>query len=299
MRKDLDLHLSHEDNQCLQLLWRWKLLSTAALRMAAYRDRSAEGTYKRLLKLQQLNLIRAISSSTGDSYVWHLENLGFQLALRSLPELAEVGYKSENKEHDFWVTAIHLGDWIGQVPPDSDLCSEQQLRRLHRDQYPEWVPRYTDHRPDGWWKIGSGKPDNQSLIALEVELSRKAPMEYQTVGDFYSTIVMPYQVIWVVRRESEIDYIHRHIASGSKSNAEEQSYLLLEHYFNSRWQSKIIRGKNTGSSLSDILGTSQSQSCHHEASSVLLDTRKKAVNPISHSKTRAFKEGSSSSYLFH
>ena len=299
MRKDLDLHLSHEDNQCLQLLWRWKLLSTSALHVAAYRERSVEGTYKRLLKLEKLKLIKTISASTGDSYIWHLETLGFQLVLRTLPELAEVGYKSENKEHDFWVTAIHLGDWICQIPPCSDICSEQQLRRLHREQYPEWVPRYIDHRPDGWWKIGIEKPSSESLIALEVEFSRKSPMEYQTVGDFYSTIVMPYQVIWVVRQESDIEYIHRHIISGSKSNAHEQSYLLLEHYFHSQWQSKIVRGKNTGFSLSEILGTSSSQSRHQGASSVLLDTRKKPMNPVSHRKARTFEEGRSSSYLFY
>lgn len=296
--KDLDLHLSYEDNQCLQLLWRWKLLSTAALHMAAYRKRSAEGTYKRLLKLEQLKLIRATSATTGDSYVWLLENLGFQLVLRTLPELVEVGYKAENKEHDFWVTAIHLGDWLCQAPPDRDLCSEQQLRRLHRDQYPDWVPRYVDHRPDGWWRIGDGKTNSESLIALEVELSRKSSAEYKTVGEFYSTIVMPYQVIWVVRQESDVDRIHRQIQSGSKSNAEEQSYLLLEHYFHSQWQSKIIHGKNAGMSLANILGTSPSQSCLQGASSVLLDTRKKAINPTSHNKAKAFEQGASSRFLF-
>lgn len=89
----------------------------------------------------------------------------------------EVGYKSENKEHDFWVTAIHLGDWLYQIPIGSALCSEQQLRRLHRDHYPEWVPKSTDHRPDGWWNINCGRPNNKSLIALEVELSRKSPIK--------------------------------------------------------------------------------------------------------------------------
>jgi hypothetical protein len=219
--------------------------------------------------------------------------------MRTLPELVEAGYKSENKEHDFWVTAIHLGDWICQIPSGKDICSEQQLRRFHRDSYPEWVPRYIDHRPDGWWNIGTDKPSHESLIALEVELSRKSPAEYRTIGDFYSTIVLPYQVIWVVRQESDIDYIHRHIVSGSRSNAEEQSYVLLETYFHSQWQSKIVRGKNTGFCLSDVLGTYQSQSSLRNASSVLLDTRKKAINPISHRKARAFEDGRSSSYLFY
>lgn len=299
MKKDLDLHLSNEDMMCLQFLWKWKLLSTAALRLVAYKERSMEGAYKRLLKLQKMRLIKSISANTGDSYIWHLESLGFQLVLGVLPELVEVGYKSENKEHDFWVTAIHLGDWLAQTPQDCDIFSEQQLRRFHRDQYPEWVPRSSDHRPDGWWKVANTKANCKELIALEVELSRKSPIEYQSVGEFYSSTITPYQVLWVVRQESDIDYIQRHLLSGSKSNAEEQSFLLLGHYIQSKWLSKIIRGKNDGLTLREVLGTSPSPSYPYGASSVLLDTRKKPINSISHNSARAFENGRSSSYLFY
>lgn len=298
MKKDLDLHLSHEDLLCLESLWKWKLLSTAALNLAAYSNRSAEGTYRRLLKLAKMKLIRSIAANTGDSYVWLLESLGFELALKMLPALSEVGYKSENKEHDFWVTAIHLGEWLCQIPQDCDVFSEQQLRRMSLDQYPAWVPRANEHRCDGWWKIGIGKSNDKSLIALEVELSRKSPIEYRSAGEFYSTYVLPLQVIWVVRNESDIDYIHRHLASGSKSNCEEQSFLPLSHYSKYQWQSKIVRGKNQGLTLSEILSTSLTQSLPQGASSALLDTRKKPINSNSLVSSRLFESRRSSSYLF-
>jgi len=298
MKKNLDLHLSIEDRACLQLLWKWKMLSTAALHLAAYPHRSIEGAYKRLKKLEHLKIIKTTAANTGDSYIWHLENLGFQLVVKMLPELAEVGYKSENKEHDFWVTAIHLGEWLSQIPSNCDIFSEQQLRRLHRDQYPEWVPKSTEHRPDGWWKVGNGKPNSQSLIALEVELSRKSPIEYHSVGEFYSTTVLPLQVIWVVRSVSDINYIKRHLLSGSKSNGEEQSFLSLHHYAKDQWQAKILCGKNQGRSLTSILYPSPAPSLLQRESSVLLDTRKKPINPISPNKVHTFEEGRSSSYLF-
>lgn len=298
MKKDLDLHLSHEDLLCLQFLWKWKLLSTAALHVAVYGQRSAEGAYKRLMKLARLKLIRSRTANTGDSYVWHLENAGFELISKVLPELAEVGYKSENKEHDFWVTAIHLGEWIRQIPKDCDIFSEQQLRRYSLDQYPDWVPRANEHRSDGWWKLGMDKPNSESLVALEVELSRKSPIEYRTTGEFYSTCVLPMQVIWVVRNESDIGYIQRHLASGSKSGAQEQSFLSLGHYVQHQWQSKIISGKNQGLSLSEILGTLPAQSLPLGERSVLLDTRKKPMNSRSLVNVRLFEDGRSSSYLF-
>lgn len=298
MKKDLDLHLSHEDLLCLQSLWKWKLLSTAALHVAAYKNRSTEGTYKRLMKLAKMKLIRSTAANTGDSYVWLLECMGFELVLKLLPELSEVGYKSENKEHDFWVTAIHFGDWLSEIPQDCAIFSEQQLRRISPDQYPDWVPRANEHRCDGWWKVGLGKPSDKSLIALEVELSRKSPIEYKSAGEFYSTCILPLQVIWIVRSESDIDYIYRHLFSGSKSGCEEQSFLPLSHYSKYQWQSKIVRGKNQGHMLSEILSTSQSQSFPQGASSVLLDTRKKPIKSISLASGRLLEDGRSSSYLF-
>jgi len=298
MKKNLDLHLSHEDLMCLQALWKWKLLSTAALNLAAYKNRSAEGTYRRLMKLAKMKVIRATAANTGDSYIWLLESLGFELVLKMLPELSEIGYKSENKEHDFWVTAIHLGEWLRQVPPNCDLFSEQQLRRVSFDQYPEWVPRTNEHRCDGWWKINLGQPSSKSLIALEVELSRKSPIEYKSAGEFYSVSVLPLQVIWIVRNESDIEYIHRHLISGSKSGCEEQSFIPLSYYSKFQWQSKIVRGKNQGLTLAEILNTSHTQSLPHGVSSALLDTRKKPIKSVSLASFRLLEDGRSSSYLF-
>jgi len=298
MTKDLDFRLNHEDLLCLQLLWKWKLLSTAALHLAVYNRSSIGTTYNRLNKLERSKLITGTASKIGNSFVWHLRDQGFQLIQDSIPPLAEFGYKSENKEHDFWVTAIHLGDWLTQAPVNCALFSEQQLRRLARDQYPHWVPKANEHRPDGWWTIGANQSSERSLIALEVELSRKSPIEYRSVGEFYSTDVLPLQVIWVVRNESDINYIHRNISSGSKSDAREQSYLVLSHYLEHQWQSKIQVGKNKGISLSEILSASVVPDYVHGHSSALLDTRKKRVNSIRPNKVRFLEDGRSSSYLF-
>lgn len=298
MRKNLDFHLSHEDYQCLRFLWQWKLLSTAALTIGVYGKRSVEAVYKRLLRLEQIKLIKAISSNTGNSYVWYLQDLGFHFVSNTMSGLQHDGYKSENKAHDFLVSAIHLGDWLRELPKDCGIFSEQQLRRMHPDSFPEWVPRSIDHRPDGWWNIAVNQSSPEGLIALEVELSCKTPIEYRDVGEFYSMSVQPYQVIWVTKTKADYKYIESHMRGGSKSNCSEQSYITLSQVIQNQWQSRIEHGKNIGKSIAEILGTSAGPLCLQGDSSALFDTRKKRTKSTSPMKTDFLEDGVSSRFMF-
>jgi hypothetical protein len=279
--KKIKIAVTDQDQKCLMMLWRWKLLSTSSLHLAVYPERTPYRCYRRLLLLEENELIVSTSSWDRKSVVWHLGKIGFEFVKNQVSMDEQVGFRSENKDHDFWVTAIHLGEWLTNTPKGCANFTEQELRRTGMDNYPDWVPQTKQHRPDGYWKIGLNKSNAEGLIALEVELSKKTPMAYSDVGDFYSNMISLYQVIWVVRSEGDIAYIHRHLKTGSSSHASEQSFITLNQYTEHQWQSKILTGKNQGKTLSELLNTSGELLENQGSAKVLLDVRKKPMNTIS------------------
>ncbi len=282
--KKINIAITDQDQKCLMLLWRWKLLSTRALNLAIYPERTPYRCYRRLLTLEENDLIISTSSWDRKAVVWHLGKSGLDVISNNFVESIHTGFRSENKDHDFWVTAIHLGEWLMGTPENCANYTEQELRKVNIENYPEWVPQTKQHRPDGYWKIGLDKPGSESVIALEVELSKKTPMAYNEVGDFYSNMISPYQVIWVVRTDGDISYIHRHLKNGSSTQAREQSYILLSQFIESQWQSRILFGKNQGKSLIEILRTPVEPGQNHSSAKVLLDVRKKPIDTVSSSR---------------
>lgn len=283
MRKlDLKYKLSPKDYECLQFIWQWKLCTTALLKHAIYKEKSYYRAYRRLRDLAFAKFITPLKSTDGNHCVWSMTEEGFEFLESHLPELESKGFKSENRDHDFWVTAIHLGEWIGSVPKNCGIVSEQQLRRYKLSDYPEWTPKTSTHRPDGWWNINLGKPQNQSLIALEVELSRKTPMRYHKAATYYSSTVKPYQVIWVVANSKDSDCIDEAIKSVSSTRGEEHSYLTIDQYIQNQWQSKIEKGKNQGKTLLEILGKSPESNPKELSGLFPLDTRKCPTISTSH-----------------
>ncbi len=270
----MPLKLSHDDIRCLKFLWKWKLCTTALLKGAVYTQKSNYRTYRRLLDLSKAKLVRTIISNDGNSYLWLLTENGFEFIKDYLPTLKTDGYKSENRDHDFWVTAIHIGEWLDCYPKNCDTFSEQQLRHIDFPNYPDWVPKTSTHRPDGWWNIALGRPQNQSLIALEVELSRKTPHSYKTLGHYYSKTVTPYQVIWIVTNTKEKTFILKYLKEGSASQASEQSFITIDQYIEKQWLSQIEDGKNMGKTIIEILGQSPETSPKQFSGSFPLDTRK-------------------------
>lgn len=275
--KSNKFRISEQDERFLLELWKWKLLTTTAIKHLSYCERSLYRTYVKLLSFEKQGLIQSVRSPNHDASVWQLNERGFNFIKYHFSKMRQEGYKSENKDHDFWVTAIHLGDWIKDVPKNCEVFTEQQLRRIESESFPDWVPSITDHRPDGWWSTGISKSRQQTLIALEVELSKKAPEDYSFVGDYYSRLVNPYQVVWVVKSKTDINYILTHLRAGSSTEAHEQSFIILDEYLKSQWQSRIIFGKNAGKTLSEILNKSNELTPNSGSGKVLLEISKKPI----------------------
>lgn len=272
--------INDEDMKCLWMLWRWKLLSTSAIHQLAYNARSVYGCYVRLLDLQEKDFVISTGSWDQKTIVWHLGDDGYKALSTQFKVAIENGFRSENKDHDFWVSAIHLGEWLKGSPEDCVNFTEQELKKIALSDYPKWVPHTKEHRPDGWWKIGLGQHNKDSLIALEVELSKKSPQEYSDVGAFYSNTIDVNQVIWVVRSESFKNYIFDHLKKGSSTQASEHSFVLLDHYIQFQWQSKIVSGKHTGKKLIEILKVPTQLEGNLSWAKVALDIRKKPTKSV-------------------
>ncbi len=281
MKQKSNFLITSDDFKLLQFLWKWKLSTTVIINKAIYKDRSANRCYRRLRSIEENKYIESIFSRDRMVCLWQLTDKGYQELNFDGIEISQRGYKAEHPEHDFWSSLIQFGVWIDQVPKNSDLFSEQQLRRYEIESYPRWVPHTKQHRPDGWWKTDLAKSNKESLIAMEVEMTRKPSSSYNEVGDFYSNIIDVCQVVWIVRSESDANFILKNLIAGSSTNASEQSFLLFSQFIKDQWSAPILIGKNKGKSIREILDPHHNNAQSLTTQHCLLDTRKTPLESTS------------------
>jgi hypothetical protein len=248
------VQLTTRDVALLDALWKWKMLTSAGIWRALYDGRSANTFYVRLLRLKKAGLITLRpTDSCGSGYVWILTKKGFSLVREKISTLKEIGYQSENIEHDLYVTAVHAGEWLAGSPSGVELFSEQQLRRLDPDCYPNWVPTSSLRRPDGYWRIPfQGRP---VTIALEVELSKKGGLSYPLVGTFYEQQTTIFRVVWVVGTESLLQHIRSQIEKACPRSVDIHNFLLLDAFKNQGWSARFVCGREANYSLRELLNS--------------------------------------------
>lgn len=238
------------DAEILMFLWKWKVATTAMLGMRFYGNDKSTGIYQRLRRLDKAGYIQPRSGSRGQHYVWTLTGRGFHTIEGRLPKLLENGYKSENIGHDLLVSSVHLGDWITSVPHGFGVFTEQEMRRLPQESYPEWVPKTIRHRPDGYWLVpGVNKP---RVFALEVELSRKTDRDYLAVAEFYHSWKRIYRVLWVVERPQDASRLASKMKLVTGADSDYHDFVLVDQLVEQGWNAKVIRGKDANMSVADL-----------------------------------------------
>ncbi len=261
------------DRNILVFLWQWKLVSSTAIAARFFPGLTSSGANMRLEHLRKLKLIHPYYMNTTEAKVlWSLTVRGFKEAKLALPRLMEDGFRSEHPLHDFYVTAAHLGEWLVGAPADCAMFSEQQLRRYNPDHYPDWVPKTTLHRPDGYWKIQL--PQGRVIAALEVELNPKTESRYGVVAQFYKDQREISRVIWVVPSESIASAIRDALKSSSPLNIGMHTFILLGDFLSQGWQAPIIFGFEAGEPLSCLLLHAHRESFEKSCVFSMLDTRK-------------------------
>lgn len=241
-KRGMPFTLQVRDCKIMKYIWRWKLASTRSVHEAINRSASAYSTYKILDRLERNHMVEArINLGEGFS-VWQLTEYGFHAIKEYLGDLKEDGYLSENHRHDRLVQAFHLGEWSTHQFPNVIFYTEQELRRREMENYPDWVPRLSDHRADGYVRM-VGTPRAWTL-AYEVELSAKNVQLYEGVLRSYRSCRMVDQVLWLVENDSVKDTILRAKFCIKDDSVNFHTFVDLSDFAKNGWDAMITNERS-------------------------------------------------------
>jgi len=288
--KSKSVFVSHEkDKPVLHFIWCWKLATTACVFRRFWPEFkwTYSTTHYRLWLLKKRGLITAVNNDSNQGRVWCLTQAGFNAIRPRLPLLVEEGFASENIGHDLWVQAAHLGEWLPRFSAaDVGLVTEQQMRRIHPEQLPGWMPNSKLHRPDGYWLLPDGSGGHR-LVGLEVELSQKANAKYEVTGNFYNRWESISRVVWVVSGESLFRKILAQFNTGYSRFRDIHNLIVLDDFTQRGWDSEILLGPERGQKLNEFLnqnrpnirGTFAQQPPNRCSIPAILDCAIKRLNP--------------------
>lgn len=136
------IRLSEREKFILQSLWCWRFLSTAALTSKRFfPDTGQVRGYHRLLELMHRGYIEREGRMPLEVCAWKLTKKGYMAIVNSLPPLRDTGFCSRECEHDFLLSAFHIGDWLIDIPGNVWRFSRQQIAHVKLDKFPSWVPK--------------------------------------------------------------------------------------------------------------------------------------------------------------
>ncbi len=235
-------YLTDRDSRILKYLWRWKLASTASVHEAINITSTLYSTYKILDKLERSGFITSQFDWQGQFYVWLLTSKGFSVIKQNLEDLIEDGFLSENHNHDRLVQAFHLGEWATFPNPYVLFWTEQEMRRFDLADYPDWVPKSKEHRPDGYTRIiGDKKP---CTLAFEVELSTKRMSKYETTMQFYKHTRQVDRVYWLVSDAYTKEQILKAKACVNDESFNYHVFIDLEDFKQNGWDAVIVNERS-------------------------------------------------------
>lgn len=247
-----DLIRLERDQRLLKFLWTWKLATTAAIYQRYFKNRSLSVAYKRLASLEKGGYLKSGRLIDGTNY-WSLADRGFEFVALTLPELQEVGFRSEAPFHDLLASAIHIGDYLLGWPANTEFASEQMLRRLKPEFYPSWISGPLQRRPDGLWRVT--RSDAQSnTIALEVETSIQSGAEYENRAHAYGKIRWIDSVLWMASSELHAKSLHKVISPVRRDRELPFNNVgLIEDFRAQGWRAQIKFGPESGKTISELL----------------------------------------------
>lgn len=268
------------DFEILMFLWKWKILSTQAIAAKFFPESHPFAAYKRLVKLENQKLIRAVRFASGKGSGWVLEAKGYQEVFPYLPELLQGGCKIENHIHDFFATAFHLGELLC-AKTDGVICTEQTLRRVQPELWPAWVPQSKSHRPDGYTLVRVGI--HNYIYAFETELTQKTKSRYEKTLDFYEDETSINVVVWLVVSEHMQRLIENILKANAYSRLQIHNFIYLQDFKKLGWFASIHGGNLNGKKLIDYIryddGTKPVQNCSGSNCEALLKNEKRPSLP--------------------
>jgi len=262
--------LSEREAKILYYLWRWKIASTASVHESINKTLSPYSTYKSLDKLEKRKIITSQHDELHGFTVWFLTSRGFSI-IRNTLNIAEEGFLSENHNHDRLVQAFHLGEWSTYQLPTVDFWTEQELRRYDINDYPDWIPSSSEHRPDGYTRVKG--LDKTWIFAYEVELSTKRSALYEKSLSFYKHARLIHRVFWLIDSEGTKESILRAKNCIHDTSENYHVFVDLTDFLKNGWDAMITNGRSerlltlrenmqriSGDIISDLLGNTKGHS---------------------------------------
>lgn len=246
---------SRRDLPMFLFLWRWKVVSTAALHVRFYQEASRARCFKRLRMLEKSGYVVASYIAEWPGFAWTLNKKGFDAIRGLLPDGVGAGFKSEAPYHDLLATAVQLGDCLVESPKNVAFFSEQQLRRRPREFWPDWIPKDFSRRPDGFTIVQRG--DTSHVIAIEIERSAKQARDLEDIGHAYARSLAIHWVLWAMPAERRIRDMRKHLTELDNTRREIHNFVTLESIQEFGWQAAIVEGAQKGVSLREFFGLAQ------------------------------------------
>lgn len=262
-----------------KFLWKWKAVSTRAIAKKFFPDATPYSAYIRLTRLHKVGFIEPIQVEKKGQEVWALSKKGYLKIRPRMVELSVDGFKSENYYHDYMATAFHLGEWLTDQPKSAQTFSEQQLRRIPLELWPNWIPQSNTHRPDGYSHFANS--NKNYTAAFEAELSAKGLARYERTIAFYDGQAEIHFVFWLVDSIGIYNLIARAFEKYHGREWQKHHFILLGDFRQKGWTSLFFGGQYKGKSLAGILGyntpTKPLQNCYGSSVSELLNNQKRPV----------------------
>lgn len=283
-----NIQITDRDYKVLRFIWRWKCATTMTIAKKFFVQINPHSAYRRLQFLEAAGFIQSKIVSGRFFEVWTLKEKGFKYILPKLGYLESNSFKSDYIEHDFLVTALHLGEWLTHQPDNTQTYTERQLTCFPAEHWPAWIPKSKLHRPDGF--SIQVRVSTQFIAAFEVELSIKTSQRYESVATYYDGETTISSVIWLVLSRNDMNRLQDifkklHVRDLSKHN-----FILHHDFLKFGWSAQVQDGNFKGQSLLNIFnrnGVVQASKWHRDLdASALLDSRKRPINSKSYESTK-------------
>lgn len=208
--------------------------------------------YDWILKLKNEAYIE--KTGGGDWYppdVWSLTKKGFLACADDLGELTEKRFKPHSVQHDAWVLAFHLGDFIHGIPEHAKICSEQQFRSFDYSLHPNWLPEDKTHVPDGFTRVKSGE---KSLVyGIEVELNAKPIDRYNEIFSYYDDESSIDFVLWLVGSEYVRTRLLDKLNVMDLLRKDMHNFISFDDFRKNGWKATVIQGRLKTNSMRSLM----------------------------------------------
>jgi len=243
---------SARDRAMIEFLWKHRVASFRTLYRMFYRDSGVRTAYNRLYRFRKNGFLDVkIVDGTFCRY-WTLDRRGLAFFKQENDlDLQPIGCRPQSYKHDHLASAILLGEWYLQKPPELRLITEQEI--LASEESILGFSKTDSRRPDGLWQFNCGPTKN--TVALEVEFNAKTESEYENIVRAYDNIYAINKIVWVVRGQSLIEKIHRLAVKGSTFKASDHLFLSLEDVQKRLWDAKFKNKSMLDVSLSQFLNS--------------------------------------------